>query len=72
VKPDFVTTRRGSKFILTHTVQREEEIDPNTVDLHIAQEERSIAELQRRVIESQERLARLKEIKTEHEANPDA
>ena len=72
MKPDFVTTRRGSKFILTHTVQREEEIDPKVVDLYIAQEERSLAELQRRVIESQERLARLKEIKTEHETHPNA
>lgn len=72
MQPTFAATRKEGKFILTRTIEQVEEIDPGAITLYIAQEERSLAELQRRVIESQERLARLKEIKTEHEANPDA
>ena len=70
MQPTFAATRKEGKCILTRTIEQVEEIDPGAITLYIAQEERNLADLQKRVLVSQERLAKLKEIKTEHETHP--
>ncbi len=71
MQPRFAVARKGATFVLTQTVQQEEEINPRLIDSYIVQETANIADIQRRLEVAQARLTQLKEIKATYEASPD-